>query len=324
MSSRARVPTALIISVLVTASLPGPAAGDGLPAGVDATPVSAPGGEVEYTTKSLRRGTLVLARGRSSGRLLRNTRLRGSWSVPAVAYDGSASGLSADGRTLVLISPRRRFPRIQTSFVILDPGRLRARRVLRLRGDFSFDALSPDGSLMYLINYLSRRDRTRYRVRAYDLPHRRLLPKPIVDPREPPDELNGIPITRESSPDGRWSYTLYDGAEHPFVHALDTKRRRAVCVDLHGLDERRNGVVGVELDVARDGSTLRVEASGRALASIDTTSFVVTERTERAKEARSASRRTGTPWLLLSVAAFALVLATVLRLVGKPVSPAQT
>jgi hypothetical protein len=136
--------------------------------------------------------------------------------------------------------------------------------------------------------------------------------------------MNGIPITRESSPDGRWAYTLYDGAEHPFVHALDTKRRRAVCVDLHGLDERRNGVVGVELDVARDGSTLRVEASGRALAIVDTTSFVVTDRTERPKEARSASRRTGTPWLLLSVAASALVLATVLRLVRKPVSPAQT
>lgn len=131
MSSRARVPTALI-----TASLPGPAA-DGLPAGVDATPVSAPGGAVEYTTKSLRRGALVLARERSSGRLLRKTRLRGSWAVPAVAYDGSASRLSADGRTLALISPRNRFPRVQTNFVILDPGRVRPRRVLRLRGDFS-------------------------------------------------------------------------------------------------------------------------------------------------------------------------------------------
>ena len=321
MSSRARVPTALIISVLVTASLAGPVAADGLPAGVDATPVSAPGGEVEYMTKSLRRGTLVLARERSSGRLLRKTRLRGSWAVPAVAYDGSASGLSADGRTLVLISPRKRFPRVQTTFVMLDPGGLRARRVLRLRGDFSFDALSPDGSLMYLINYLSRRDRTRYRVRAYDLPHRRLLPKPIVDPREPPDEMNGIPITRETSPDGRWAYTLYDGAEHPFVHALDTERRRAVCIDLHVLDGRRNGAVGVELAVAGDGSALRVEAGGRALASIDTTSFVVTG---TPGEGRTASSGGGTPWLLLSVAASALVLAIVLRVMRKRVSPAQT
>ena len=119
MNPRARLATALTLAL--AAALPGRAAADGLPAGVNATPVSAPGGEVEYATQSPRRGTLVLARERSSGRLLRKARLRGNWAVPAVAYDGSASGISADGRTLVLINPRRRFPRVHTSFVSLDP-----------------------------------------------------------------------------------------------------------------------------------------------------------------------------------------------------------
>ena len=110
-----------------------------------------------------------------------------------------------------------------------------------LRGDFIFDACRPMAAHVPLNSPRARQTRTRARLALRS----RLLAKPIVDPREPPDEMNGIPITRESSPNGRWAYTLYDGAEHPFVHALDTKRRRAVCVDLHGLDERRNGVVGV-------------------------------------------------------------------------------
>src|SRR5919197_1376901 len=91
-------------------------------------------------------------------RLVGKVRLAGTFSVPAVAYDGSASGLSADGRTLVLIRPHHGFPRARTTFAVLDPKRLRLRRVLRLRGDFSFDAISPDGALMYLIQYVSRRN----------------------------------------------------------------------------------------------------------------------------------------------------------------------
>ena len=52
--------------------------------------------------------------------------------------------------------------------------------------------------------------------------------------------MEGLPLTRAISPDGRWAYTLYDGAqthrngvEHePFIHALDTVGQRAVCIDL--------------------------------------------------------------------------------------------
>jgi hypothetical protein len=60
-----------------------------------------------------------------------------------------------------------------------------------------------------------------------------------VDPREPDEDMRGYPITRASSPDGRWAYTLYDGAgKHPFVHALDTQGRTAACIDLDGLAGR--------------------------------------------------------------------------------------
>ena len=113
--------------------------------------------------------------------------------------------------------------------------------MVALRGDFSFDALSPDGRLLYLIHYLSRRDPTRYEVRAYDVPAGRLLPAPIVDPREADERMRGLPITRVASADGRWHYTLYDGAgSHPFIHALDTVGRTAVCIDLDGIAGRQD------------------------------------------------------------------------------------
>ena len=45
--------------------------------------------------------------------------------------------------------------------------------------------------------------------------------------------MRGSPITRATSSDGRWAYTLYDGAGGtPFLHALDTSKRQARCIDL--------------------------------------------------------------------------------------------
>jgi len=67
-------------------------------------------------------------------------------------------------------------------------------------------------------------------VRAYDLAARRLLPEPVVDPREPGEKMQGLPMTRATSADGRFAYTLYErprGA--PFIHALDTVRGSAAC-----------------------------------------------------------------------------------------------
>lgn len=124
-----------------------------------------------------------------------------------------------------------------------------------------------------------------------------MLAKPVVDPSEPPDEMNGIPIT------------------------LDTERRRAVCIDLHSLDGRRNGVGGVRLAVPRDGAALRAEAGGRVLASIDTATFEVTK---PAREVEEAPRQTRVPRLLLVLAASALVTAGVVRLMRKPVSTSKT
>jgi len=71
-----------------------------------------------------RQTPLVVARERGGGRPIRRLRLPGAVSVPPVAYDASAGGLSAGGRTLVLISPRWSFPRTGTTLAVLDAKRL--------------------------------------------------------------------------------------------------------------------------------------------------------------------------------------------------------
>jgi hypothetical protein len=291
----------LLFAVLVlalVAFVPSTAAAAGLPAaGVDATPLFVPGGELDYTTARAGHDTRLIEGARYGGPL-RERRLRGNFSIPAVAYDGSASGLSADGRTLVLISPRRRFPRQRTTLAVVDAQSLRVRRHIDLNGDLSVDAISPGGRTIYLIEYPSR-DFARYAVRAYDMRAQRLLAKPVVDPSEPDEPMTGAPVTRVPSADGRWAYTLYQSAEHPFVHALDTRRRTAVCIDLDDLREVWNATLtlrGTRLEV--------IHRSGRVLASIDTR----THKLVRPRRAAHATEDAGTSWLPLAAPTAALLL----------------
>jgi hypothetical protein len=104
---------------------------------------------------------------------------------------------------------------------------------VRLRGSFAFDALSPKGSLMYLIQSLGSPIGAKYAVRAFDWSTRKLDRSPVVDRREPDEKMTGMPLTRVESRDGSWAYTFYSRSNNkPFVHALDTVHRRAFCIDV--------------------------------------------------------------------------------------------
>jgi hypothetical protein len=303
------------------AAVPASAAADGLPVlGVDVGPtgVTSERSAFRYVTLNATRETVVARVRRDGGKVVRTGLVRGLFTVPAVALDGSASGLSADGSTLVLIKPRAAFPRAQTPFVVLDARRLRARGRFTLRGDFSFDALSPDGASMYLIQYLSRTDPTRYAVRAFDVRAGRLLREPIVDPSEPGEPMRGYPITRATSAGGRWEYTLYDGAgSHPFVHALDTVGREAVCIDLDML-AGRSDLYELGLDLGGGGRNLVVRGSDAAtLAMVD----LATHRASavRPRPARAPERSSGGPaaWTVLVAIAAALLIGGGMALVAR-------
>jgi LPXTG-motif cell wall-anchored protein len=303
MTTRARIATLLmplVGSVLALAVAPPAAGADGQPVvGVDASPIQAPGEGVAYMTRRAGTGTALEVIDADSRRRLRRVVVKGRLTVPVVAYDATPSGLSADGRTLALIQPRRALPHNTTRFALADTETLRIRRRFALKGDFSFDALSPDARTMYLIRYLSPRDPARYEVRAYDLRRERLLKKPIVDPREPDERMNGWPMTRATGPGGRWEYTLYKGSEYAFIHALDTEKRRAFCIDLEGMATGPDGLWHSKLDL--DGSTLAVLAGKRTLASVDTTTLRARIAGHRNAAIRRTERETddGVPWLLV-------------------------
>ena len=267
--------TALVVAGVI-GGLAGAARADGLPVPVaDGGFEGIANGVSRFVTMPAPGGTVLAKVEKDGGRVVRSRFLKGRYTVPAVALDGSPSGLAANQETLVLIRPRTTFPQAVTKLAIVDTAKLRVSRYLPLRGDFSFDAISPDGRLIYLIQYVAPRDSTRYAVRAYDVPRGRMIPGPIIDPHEPDEAMRGFPLTRTVSADGRWAYTLYDGAgKHPFIHALDTSGRTARCIDLDDL-------AGVPLNLARlrldrGGSRLVVD-NGKALALVDTRTFAVSE-----------------------------------------------
>ena len=293
------------------------ASADGLPVlGVDvgSKGVTVPGAAARYVTLWSGPKTTVVARvRRNGGRVDRSKLLEGTFTVPAVAYDSSASGLSADGKVLVLIQPRVSFPRARTSFAVLDARHLRVVKVLRLKGDFSFDAISRSGKRIYLIQYLSANDPTKYAVRAFDVGAGRLLPEPVVDPHEPDEQMRGQPLSRAMSPDGRWAYTLYDGnGKTPFVHALDTSRATARCIDLDALGGAEN-LWRLRLSIRGGGKQLALRDGSQTELVVSTRTFAVSS--PSAPVAASQESSLTWPWaagagaLALALAAAALVVA---------------
>ena len=146
--------------------------------------------------------------------VVRSATLRGRFGIPAVTFNGEIGGLSPDGSTLVLADTRTgngEYPlKRHSSLVVLDAKSLRVRERIELPGHYTFDALSPDGSRLYLIQHVSAAKLMHYVVRAYDLTRGQLLPGRIADKTQRGWVMNGMPLTRTTSADGRWVYTFYD------------------------------------------------------------------------------------------------------------------
>ena len=286
------------------------------------TGVVGPDGDDRYTAISTREGTMVQRISTENGAVERTRFLRGEALIPAVAFDGSPGGLSADGSTLVLTEPAFRFPQRDSVFPVLETNRLRVADTVTLDGTWTYDALSVDGRWLYLIEYTSRTDPTQYEVRRYDLDRGRLDPQPIVDPEESSEDMYGLPMTRATSPDGRWAYTLYDGAEHPFIHALDTERGAAVCIDLDPGAVSPRRLIRMSLDPSSDGATLTVrDPKEGPVAIVDTNSFEVGD--PPAPEAASADSG-GSPWLAIALGALVaavLAIAAIARRRSRRVRP---
>jgi len=251
------------------------AAGGPVPPVLGGSGVSATSSPFNFIALAAGPDTLVERVRRVSGTVGDTALVHGSFGVPAVSYDGSSTGLSADGRTLVLAGAVGLTT--PTQLVVLNTSPLGKRASIVLNGAYLVDAISPDGRWLYLIHYRSLNNISDYEVRAYDLVRGQLLPKPIVDPREPDEKMTGLPVTRTMSPDGRWAYTLYfRGGGAPFIHALDTAAGRAFCVDLPAnlAGISNNDPFNLRLKLM-SATALSILYYGKAVAAMDTRTFAV-------------------------------------------------
>jgi hypothetical protein len=231
-------------------------------------------GNVRYVTFPAGTATSLLKIQRQGGRLLARMKVNGVWGIPLVAFDGTAEGMLADGRTLLLAQNlfSGQTLRKDTTFTLVDVRKMKVRGTIRLAGPYSFDALSPNGRYLYLTEYVSPEDPGLYRVRAYDLQQRKLLAKIVTDKRSWETGMRGSPVTRAWK-DG-WAYTLYGGTDRPFIHALNTNGVEAVCIFMPwtGTPQR---IFDFRLRVDGDGHLVVRGPNGRALVVIDRQSFKI-------------------------------------------------
>ena len=266
----ALIPFALVAGNAVAAKGgPAPGVSVGWDGTVDASSA------VRYVALPAAKTTAVAAVRTSDGRVLRYGTIRGAYGIPLVAFDGTAEGISNDGKTLVLADLG--VDQSRTRFAVLSTATLRLKKAITLPGLWAYDALSPNGRTLYATQYLGTEANARYNVRAVSLVTGKPVGSAIIDRREPDEQMNGSPWARTRSADGAWAYTLYAKPNGTgFVHALDTAKRRAFCVDLPWRSTLQR-FSAVRLSLADGGRSLELaKPGGNRLAVVDTTTFKVT------------------------------------------------
>ncbi|HLZ22686.1 MAG TPA: hypothetical protein VKQ30_11245 [Ktedonobacterales bacterium] len=188
-----------------------------------------------YATTSAAGHTTITVYDTRVGTRLSVFTITGMYTMDGRGYAGAV--LSPDGKWLVL---RQLVPAAGSSaFALVDTQARKLAQTVVLAGDFDLDAVSPGGTMLYLLQNLNDVAH-HYYVRAYDLTARALLETIIVD-KTALDEtkMTGTAVTRQMAPDGSIAYTLYIDPAHnrAFVHILPlgdgpNSAPFARCVDL--------------------------------------------------------------------------------------------
>lgn len=193
----------------------------------------------------------------------------GRWRLPTVGLDPIPRGVSADRSTIVLVEADAEHgaagvDRTVSRFAVVD-GRLalgHPPRIIELAGAFDFDALSPDGKLLYVAEQVQGPLEGRYQVRAIETATGAMKDAIIVDKRNIDEEMAGWPVDQARRADGM-VMTLYRGAEYPFIHALSSREAWAVCIDLptRGFDNVEAGADWGVVSLGKGKSDLAINAT---------------------------------------------------------------
>jgi hypothetical protein len=157
--------------------------------------------------------------------------LDGAWRLPTVGPDPVPVGVSDDGMRIVLVEDGTPLADGPTRFAVFQNGVTSPARIIELHGRFDYDALSPDGSTLYVVEHLDTDAGGVYQVRAVDVASGTLKDGVIADKRNLDEQMAGYPLAQVRRDDGI-VLTLYRGLEHPFIHLLDTAEGWALCIDL--------------------------------------------------------------------------------------------
>jgi hypothetical protein len=256
---------ALAVVQAASAAYPTPFAvqgGTGLP-GLD--------GSVQFTAAKSGGATRLSAVDAAAGTTTMSRVVPGAFGIPMLTQEGLAGGLFHDGSAFVLQNVGLK---ATSSFMIVGAKDLAPRSTITLKGTFGFDALSPDGSRLYLIQHTSVNDIQHYVVRVYDLKTHKLLPGRVADKSQQSWVMQGFAVDRVTTADGRWAYTLYSNpGGYPFVHALDTVRGVAHCIGVPWRGSE-NEPWNMRLALRNDSKSLAVNhQTGATFVAIDTATW---------------------------------------------------
>jgi hypothetical protein len=255
---------ALALPAIASAAYPAPFAvqgGGGLP-NLD--------GSVRYVAQTASgASTRINALSAASGEAAASVVLPGEYGIATLTQSGLTGGLFQDGSAFVAQSLGLKST---SSFVVIGTKDLVPIQTIKLKGTFGFDALSPDGSKLYLIQHTSTQDIQHYIVRAYNLKTHKLMKGRVADKAQKSWVMQGWAVDRVTTSDGRWAYTLYTNpGGYPFVHALDTVRGVAHCIGVPWRGDQ-NESWDMRLALKDDGRSLAVnKKSGSTFVAIDVT-----------------------------------------------------
>lgn len=209
--------------------------------------------------------TAITVRNAQTGAPVRTFTIPGTYSTAGMGFDNDV--LSGNGQWLALRALNQTGSITTVALVNTQTGKLT--KTIALSGTYDLDAVSPDGSRLYLLQKLND-SQGHYYVRLYQVNQNLLEPYNIVDKTIPNDIMIGTALTRQMASDGSLAYTLYVDTVHniAFVHILPLAGDYlgARCIDLP---------VGKSTDLLRyysmalsaDGKTLYVANSALGIVS---------------------------------------------------------
>lgn len=235
-----------------------------------------PSGSVLYRTEPLGSDTRVVGLDGDGGEVRSRHLVSGSMDVRAVGPGGR----------YVVLAPARppginRYapvPKDHSTVAVLatDDGSVRS---VELKGNYEPEALSSDGTAVFVVEFTPPMEPDRYRVRRLDLRTRAV--EDVFSPdKELQQDMRGSARRQVMAGDGRRLYTLYnlvdgDGNRRAFVHVLDLQDQWAHCIDLPAaLGTSPEDALALALDAG--GRRLFVLDSGVAkMAEVDTSELSV-------------------------------------------------